>query len=630
MDKRKTNNEIKALSKKMFSRKQQNLKGYTLVLGAGASISSGCPSFRDLCVQFCDAYEVEVVSDDPISTVKEYVLNHAKNKIDIYAFFSEHLKNKVPSIGYRHLANLVKQGYFSTIITTNYDCLLENALINLMGLDDIKIYIRGEMNDEDISSSINLGLPKVNIIKLHGDLTSGVFFITDEDTAKIGDKLKELLGSFLSKGCIIVGSDMKDIDLLGALLHGNCEEVIYVNPKSPRDDPAINSALLSLGNKSFIPISCTDKREDGKFDVFFSDLDIEVQRNYVFSDDILKKQKSIENSIIKTQEKGTGYINYSTLTNLVEDYVRKIKSSYDPDCLIFINDPSAPGGMELRRRLLPLFKKLIIGEDIFTILIEGQNGSRTHKREVKSPKNEFDNILSKNHQRILVLDSITFSGNTMIMALEKLKEWFPNRNFKPGVLILDESLEKEIQTKLDHPLKEIIYERLTDRHEIFFPWGVTQATKECLRSFRNLDDNDYMVRIARKPWGSIEVLAEEKYCSVRILTIEANCSYSFQRHLCRDEFFVSLDDNIGLEISCKKLTETDLKKYNSFNDVPYIKSLVLEKGDYILVPRGLWHRFKASKERVRLLEIGYGVYDEDIDIERRVDPYGRENQRGVE
>lgn len=607
MNKRKPNNDIKALSKKMFSRRQQNLKGYTLVLGAGASISSGCPSFLDLCTRFCESYNLELVSNDPILTLKEYVRKHANNKIDIYAFFSEHLKNKEPSIGYRHLSNLVKQGYFSTIITTNYDCLLENSLINLMGLDDIKIYVRGEMNDEDISASINLGLPKVNIIKLHGDLTSGVFFITDEDTAKIGNKLKEQLGTLLSTGCIIVGSDMKDIDLLRALLHCDCEEVVYVNPKSPSEDITIYNALSSLGDKSFTSISCKDEKEDGKFDVFFSDLDIEVQRNYVFSDNILKKQKSIEDSIIKTQEKGTGYINYSTLTSLVEDYVRNIKGSYNPDCLIFINDPSAPGGMELRRRLLPLFKDLIIGEDIFTILIEGQNGSRTHKREVKSLKNEFDKILNKNHQRVLVLDSITFSGNTMIMALEKLKEWFPNRNFIPGVLILDETLEKEIQSNKNHPLKGIIYGKLTDRHEIFFPWGVTQATKECLRSFRSLDDNDYMVRIARKPWGSIEVLAEEKYCSVRILTIEANCSYSFQRHLCRDEFFVSLDDNIGLEISCNKLTEKDLKKYNSFNDIPYIKSLVLEKGDYILVPRGLWHRFKASKERVRLLEIGYGA-----------------------
>lgn len=626
MEKRIPNKNTLTLANNMSRRKKlPNQNDYTLVLGAGASISSGCPSFLELCKQFCREFSLDLIDDDPITTFKSHVKNHHVNKIDIYAFFSERLKVKEPSIGYRHLANLVNQGYFSTIITTNFDCLLENSLINLMGLDDIKIFVRGEMKDDDIANSLNFNLPKVNILKLHGDLTSGIFYITDEETAKISETLKKELGKLLAKGCVIVGSDLKDIDLLRTLINGNCDDIVYVNPKDPSSDRSIMSALSALGNKTPTSIS----GDSGKFDVFFSDLDIEVQRNYVFSDCILTKQEEIEKTILQKQEKGSGYINYSTLTNLVDDYVNKIKNEYDPDCLIFINDPSAPGGMELRRRLLPFFDKLIIGEDIFTILIEGSNGARAHERKVKNEKKDFGNIITKRHNKILVLDSITFSGNTMIMALEKLREWFPKKKFRPGVLILDESLNEKIISDQNHVLKDIIYEKLTDRHEIFFPWGVTQATKECARYFSGLDKNDYRVRIAKKPWGSIEVLAEETYCSVRILTIEADCAYSFQRHLCRDEFFVSLDDNIGLEISCKKLTQEDFEKFSSFSDIPYIKSLVLEKGDYILVPRGLWHRFKASKERVRLLEIGYGVYDEDTDIERRVDPYGRENQRGL-
>ena len=121
-------------------------------------------------------------------------------------------------------------------------------------------------------------------------------------------------------------------------------------------------------------------------------------------------------------------------------------------------------------------------------------------------------------------------------------------------------------------------------------------------------------------------MADEKFCSVRILTIEADKCLSFQRHLCRDEFFVSIDENIGLEICGESLDDCD--QYGSFSDIPYIKSLVLEKGDYILIPKGIWHRFKASKERVRLLEIGYGIYDQDNDIERKEDPYGRVGSNG--
>ena len=532
----------------------------------------------------------------------------------------------MPSIGYKHLANLIKQGYFTTIITTNYDCLLENALINIMGLDDMKIMVRGEIDDDIIAESLKFKLPKVNIIKLHGDLTSGIFFVTDDQTAKIGNSLKKTLGNLLAQGCVVVGSEIKDMDLIRTLLDGQCESITYVNPKNPSTNSSVNSVLNSLTDRQTTIIS----GDAGKFDIFFSDLDIEVQKSYVFSSTIEKKHKSIEKSIIEKQEKGSGYINYSNLTNLVNSYVNKIKSMFNPDCFVFINDPSAPGGMELKRRLLKHFPDMKPGESIFTILIEGKSGSRTHDRRVCSDEKDFQNIIDNDFKRILVLDSITFSGNTMAMAVEQLREWFPYRDIRPGVLILDESLEQNITDNPSHTLHGIIYEKLTDRHEIFFPWGVTQATKECCRYFSGLDDNDYSIRVARKPWGSIEVLADEKYCSVRILTIEADCAYSLQRHLCRDEFFISLDDNIGIEICCEKLTEKEFSKYQSYSDIPYIKSLVLEKGDYILIPRGLWHRFRASKERARLLEIGYGVYDEDADIERRLDPYGRENKSGKE
>ena len=56
----------------------------------------------------------------------------------------------------------------------------------------------------------------------------------------------------------------------------------------------------------------------------------------------------------------------------------------------------------------------------------------------------------------------------------------------------------------------------------------------------------------------------------------------------------------------------------------------MEKGDYILIPKGIWHRTKASKERVRLLELGFGAYDQYLDIERIDDKFGRKNLDGSE
>jgi hypothetical protein len=55
----------------------------------------------------------------------------------------------------------------------------------------------------------------------------------------------------------------------------------------------------------------------------------------------------------------------------------------------------------------------------------------------------------------------------------------------------------------------------------------------------------------------------------------------------------------------------------------HVNSVTLKAGDYLLIPRGIWHRFNAPKARIRVLEVAFGVYDEEFDIERLVDLYGR-------
>ena len=190
-------------------------------------------------------------------------------------------------------------------------------------------------------------------------------------------------------------------------------------------------------------------------------------------------------------------------------------------------------------------------------------------------------------------------------------------------MVVDDQLTKKI--KNDKDIQDIIYHKTTDRHEIFFPWGVTQATSESTRELKGLD-SVYPVIVSKRPWGTVEVLTRQKNCSVRILTIEADQKLSFQRHLVRDEFFISLDENIGLEICAETLD--NLPDGADINDIKEIKSLVLEKGDYVLIPKGIWHRTKASKDRVRLLEIGYGAYDQNKDIERLDDRFGRTNLDG--
>lgn len=124
-------------------------------------------------------------------------------------------------------------------------------------------------------------------------------------------------------------------------------------------------------------------------------------------------------------------------------------------------------------------------------------------------------------------------------------------------------------------------------------------------------------------WGSIETYASSESCTVKILTIEPWQELSFQRHVCRDEMFIALDDSVGLDISASNLNQY-MKRDISINDVEELQSVILEKGDCVVIPRGVWHRSKAFNNRVRLMEIAFGVYDQDNDIERLYDKYNRD------
>lgn len=609
------NIEIRNLARQIFNRQEKRLSGYTLILGAGGSMGSNCPSWVKLCEDYCKEYSVNVSNNDFVTAFKNELKKQPNNKIDTYHAFAKSLSSIEPSIGFLHLATLISKGVFKTIITTNFDNLLEKALYKIMPIEDIKVLIRGEVTDEYIADFIEKGIPQIKIVKLHGDLQSNIFFFQDEDTFCISESLKRVIMTELSRsGSIIVGSEVSDPDLLGIYSGGKIHN-IFVNPKSPEEQL---KKSLQLAEKQII------SKENGKFDVFFTELNLEYQRLVIENKEV--ERKSIEKHILDKQEKGASYINYSRLGTMVSGFWGEIKEKYGgnyPNVIVFINDPSAPGGMELKRRMMDIIKKDSPGTVIETVKIEGDK-TRYHDRHVTSDKPKYA-FSKKGHKQILILDAISFSGNTMKIAIEKYKEWFPTYTVKPGIMVIDEQLKDIIEREEDVILKDIIYYKPTDRHEIFFPWGITQATKDCQQKLKGLD-TEYTVSISKRPWGTIELLAQQKNCSIRILTIEADQKLSFQRHLVRDEFFISLDENIGLEICAEMLD--NLSEDIDINEIKEIKSLVLEKGDYILIPKGIWHRTKASKERVRLLEIGYGTYDQDKDIERIADNFGRIDSDG--
>lgn len=106
-----------------------------------------------------------------------------------------------------------------------------------------------------------------------------------------------------------------------------------------------------------------------------------------------------------------------------------------------------------------------------------------------------------------------------------------------------------------------------------------------------------------KPWGRFEQYTHNLPCTVKIITVAPGGILSSQYHDKRDELWVALDPGAMVEMD-EKVSRP-------------------EPGEKLFIPRGTVHRLSAEgAERVRVLEISFGEFDED-DIVRLDDVYGR-------
>ena len=72
-------------------------------------------------------------------------------------------KKKIPTLAHKSIANLVKNGYIKVIITTNFDKLMERALLEV-GVTPTVI-----SNSDNLTGAIPIVHSKCTIVKVHGD-----------------------------------------------------------------------------------------------------------------------------------------------------------------------------------------------------------------------------------------------------------------------------------------------------------------------------------------------------------------------------------------------------------------------------------------------------------------------------
>ena len=102
----------------MIERTRVGKQPYTLLLGAGASISSGGMDWNNLCRKISENFGVKLpAKTDPIQFVTEKVLTNSPVSNDRFFALAPYFTGLHPSIGFSHLAQLIASGYFRTLLS---------------------------------------------------------------------------------------------------------------------------------------------------------------------------------------------------------------------------------------------------------------------------------------------------------------------------------------------------------------------------------------------------------------------------------------------------------------------------------------------------------------------------------
>lgn len=230
--------DISQLAQELQIRKRRSPDNpYVLFLGAGVSKASGIGSYIELIDNFL--LDMKLISKDELSSSSEidrYKMFHAQledlDELDKFPVLQHNFINRRPSLGYLSLIRFIEEGYFTKIITTNWDNLLELSLeSSLIQKAKYQFQVIG-INKEEIivRDFFEKDLFQVQVLKIHGDFDRKEINPGDKDRLPL--LIEEHLKSFLKKRDIImIGYSLSDSDIVNCVTEQNDRTLIYVNPK---------------------------------------------------------------------------------------------------------------------------------------------------------------------------------------------------------------------------------------------------------------------------------------------------------------------------------------------------------------------------------------------------------------
>jgi len=191
-----------------------------------------------------------------------------RERIDVLS----HALSSQPGAGYRSLARLIREGYFSMILTTNLDSQLETALL-LEGLQptSFQTLVVGRGSDGHIVTSLEKRQTGICIVKLHGSLSDGILPATFPDFFEIPGSLQSCLKQYLNQDLIVVSSIEQDYDIQRLLNRHSGGSIYYALPQKQVIDDTVIKVMKA---REHDPDASVIAGPYGSFERFFKTLEV--------------------------------------------------------------------------------------------------------------------------------------------------------------------------------------------------------------------------------------------------------------------------------------------------------------------------------------------------------------------
>jgi hypothetical protein len=177
--------------------------------------------------------------------------------------------------GYRSLARLIQAGYFSTILTTNLDSTLEDALLECdVHPPQYQILIIKRDEDQYIAEALESQPNAIRIIKLRGSLRENALPETYPDFFELRDPLRAGLARYLNQNILIVGDIAREDDITRSLTIRGQNNIYYVLPHNYSIDDDVVKAIIARG---YDPASFVISGPYGEFNTFFTTLETQLR-----------------------------------------------------------------------------------------------------------------------------------------------------------------------------------------------------------------------------------------------------------------------------------------------------------------------------------------------------------------